>query len=69
VARRSLDDRLRAGAGRCLGDRERRYIVDAVAALAGQHSKPAAVVIVVRPRPAVCVDPDHDGDCDAPGQP
>jgi 6-phosphogluconolactonase (cycloisomerase 2 family) len=45
-----------------------RYIVDAVAALAGQHSKPATVVIVVRPRPAVCVDPDHDGDCDAPGQ-
>jgi 6-phosphogluconolactonase (cycloisomerase 2 family) len=46
-----------------------RYVVDAVAALAGQHSEDAAVVIVVRPPPAVCVDPDHDGDCDAPGQP
>jgi hypothetical protein len=44
------------------------YVVLAVTALDGQRSHRVAVRFTILPPPARCTDPDHDSDCDTPGQ-
>ena len=45
-----------------------RYRLRITATLAGQTSRPIATTFAILPPPPVCHDPDHDSDCDAPGQ-
>jgi hypothetical protein len=44
------------------------YQLTARARLAGQQSRTIRTSFTILPPPPVCQDPDHDGDCDAPGQ-
>ena len=44
------------------------YILRASATLDRRTSRPVSASFTILARPAVCLDPDHDGDCDAPGQ-
>jgi 6-phosphogluconolactonase (cycloisomerase 2 family) len=45
-----------------------RYLLQAIGTLAGQRSPAVRASFRILPRPAICTDPDHDRDCDAPGQ-
>ena len=45
-----------------------RYLLRTVASLAGQTSRRVTATFQILPPLASCRDPDHDGDCDAPGQ-
>jgi hypothetical protein len=49
------------------GLRPGRYALRVTAMLDGRDSKPATLTFTILPHPATCADPDHDGDCDAPG--
>jgi hypothetical protein len=44
-----------------------RYMLHASATFAGHRSRTATVGFTILTPPAVCNDPDHDADCDAPG--
>jgi hypothetical protein len=52
--------------GRAL--RPGRYVLRVTATLHGQRSRAVSFTFTILPPPATCQDPDHDGDCDAPGQ-
>jgi len=52
--------------GRAL--RPRRYVLTVTATLAGRRSSKISTSFVILAPPPVCRDPDHDGDCDHPGQ-
>ena len=45
-----------------------RYVLRVIATLAGQRSPAITSTFVILTPPPVCHDPDHDGDCDHPGQ-
>jgi autotransporter-associated beta strand protein len=45
-----------------------RYLLEAIATFAGQRSRTISAAFQILAPPAVCTDPDHDRDCDAPGQ-
>lgn len=45
-----------------------RYVLRVTATLAGQRSRPATAAFTILAPPARCNDPDHDADCDMPGQ-
>jgi hypothetical protein len=45
-----------------------RYVLRVIATLAGQRSPAITSSFVILTPPPVCNDPDHDGDCDHPGQ-
>jgi hypothetical protein len=44
------------------------YVLLATTTLDGQRSHRVAARFTILPRPTICKDPDHDRDCDAPGQ-
>jgi hypothetical protein len=44
------------------------YVLLVITALDGQRSHRVAARFTILPPPIICKDPDHDGDCDAPGQ-
>jgi hypothetical protein len=44
------------------------YKLKAAASTGGRKSSTLKASFVILPPPPVCSDPDHDGDCDAPGQ-
>jgi hypothetical protein len=44
------------------------YTVKLIAKLAGRTSRPLAATFQILTPPPTCKDPDHDGDCDKPGQ-
>lgn len=44
------------------------YELQATASLAGQQSRTISASFTILAPPSACLDPDHDGDCDAPGQ-
>ncbi len=46
-----------------------RYTLELTASLAGQRSHTITTTFTILAPPSVCQDPDHDGDCDRPGQP
>ena len=52
--------------GRAL--RPGRYVLKVTATLAGRRSSAISTSFVILAPPPVCRDPDHDGDCDVPGQ-
>jgi hypothetical protein len=45
-----------------------RYLLRAIATLNTLHSPPITASLTILPPPRACRDPDHDGDCDRPGQ-
>jgi hypothetical protein len=46
----------------------RRYVLKVTATLADRRSSIISTSFVILAPPLVCSDPDHDGDCDRPGQ-
>jgi hypothetical protein len=45
-----------------------RYLLQATATLAGERSRVVGATFQILAPPTICTDPDHDRDCDAPGQ-
>ncbi len=45
-----------------------RYVLNVIATLTGLQSPTLTTSLTILTPPRVCRDPDHDGDCDAPGQ-
>jgi hypothetical protein len=45
-----------------------RYVLQVTATAQGQHSRKATAAFAILPPPPTCQDPDHDTDCDTPGQ-
>lgn len=44
-----------------------RYVFEVTAELAGQTSRQLSARFQILSPPRTCSDPDHDGNCDAPG--
>jgi hypothetical protein len=44
-----------------------RYVLQVGTTFAGQRSRRTTAAFTILTPPTVCNDPDHDGDCDAPG--